>query len=1040
MSMKKGFLSKVRIPIGMLILYLREDWEILEVNEALLELFECQAEEFQGGKKIWEFIYSKDADLLREMLTDIRTRKHQCKIEVRRRRKNGKLVWLQVTGCCYDVECDENLVVLLFSDVSKQKENESYIRLLKKQLESMSALGQEIPFLIDVSNQAILRSKKFEIMCGVNLPSSKLYPLEEEVDNVIHPMDRGRFLSAMKAASEKEMSDLIEYRVNTNLFGGEPLYRKIVTHYQSIYENGQVIRIIGRSYNVEEHSQLPDENRKDSLTKTLSKITIEQEIIRQIEKDPNGKYVMFLLDIDNLKAINDTFGHTFGDTIIVDVANLIRDAFQETDLIGRVGGDEFLIFASNMLLEEAKTKAKQLCQILCKEYTGEGVIRSISVSIGISVYGRDGMTFRGLFEKADHAMYRAKNEGKNTYSIARLGDIGIIPRDSQTNELENVPTKKDTEFLNFASHLMMHARNIDGSLNLLLKHIASKWELDLVCIFENQQNHTMVLTNYNSEVFSFYEKTLFKSNVKEIETAEAEDLSLFYGNSLIESGLGSQLFHGNRMDMQDVSYAMIVAKYNFLGGKTGELCLMSLEKERVWTPDELETLKELVKTISIFVSLRSRMEESDAQIRNMQKRDQLTGLFNLEAFKSRCYNILDTADANKVYAVCYFDFNNFGYINEHYGYKVGDNVLKCFVKHLMNQTLFLAGCRLYSDFFIFLFTEENLQKLEENIQYHMKQFVSQQNNLYPSSGLSTAIGVVPCNPENPDLDIAIENATLAWKMAKYEKHNALIFFEESMRTTKTMEQKIVGEFFEALYRQEFKIYLQPKFNLKTNVIYGAEALTRWQRPDGSIMTPNLFMPLIEKIGYVRELDFNIFERMIAMMKRWKETGNHPLVISVNFSGIHFQKDTEEFYKRIIGIIEKYQVDPSLVEIEITENILIKNLADVQKCLTMLREKGIRIAIDDFGTGYSSLGVLLDIPSDVIKIDKAFIDRCFHEKGEEMLVQIGNLIRVAGKEILFEGIETPEQAQLLVKNNFIYGQGYLCNQPIPDYEFEALYLQ
>ena len=175
------------------------------------------------------------------------------------------------------------------------------------------------------------------------------------------------------------------------------------------------------------------------------------------------------------------------------------------------------------------------------------------------------------------------------------------------------------------------------------------------------------------------------------------------------------------------------------------------------------------------------------------------------------------------------------------------------------------------------------------------------------------------------------------------------------------------------------------------------------------------------------------------MNKWKRENRKEITISVNFSGRHFDSDGKDFMARLDALAIKYDVVPQLIEIEVTEGVMVKNKAALTECLESLRSKGYRVAIDDFGTGYSSLSVLMDTPADVIKIDKSFIEKDMTERQIRFLTEIRRIIDIAGKESIFEGVETEEQRRLLIECGYKNGQGYLCNEPLPAEKFEKIYM-
>jgi EAL domain-containing protein (putative c-di-GMP-specific phosphodiesterase class I)/GGDEF domain-containing protein len=419
-------------------------------------------------------------------------------------------------------------------------------------------------------------------------------------------------------------------------------------------------------------------------------------------------------------------------------------------------------------------------------------------------------------------------------------------------------------------------------------------------------------------------------------------------------------------------------------------------------------------------------------------RDQLTGMQTLEAFKDEVRQIMNDPEPDMQYFVEYMDINNFGYLNDVYGYKVGNRTLQLFAQDCMEQDYFVAGCRFYSDFFVMLLKARDVRSFRHLTVSQHERFTSIQNNQYPGSSMAVRSGVYIYDPRKSDVDTAIENAILAWKTARRRIAKEPVFFERQFREEKFKEQQIIGGFYSALYRDDFCMYLQPKFRLGDHEVYGAEALARWQMTDGTIVKPDAFLEPLEHIGYVMELDFYIFEEVLKAMTRWQTGNKKQIVVSTNFSGLHFENDVEHFLERVRALISKYSISPTLIEVEVTESAMVHNMQNLKYGMDRLHEMGFRIAIDDFGTGYSSLSVLMDIPADVVKMDKSFIDKGIEGRRLDLITEIGKLVRIAGKEIIFEGIETEEQEKLLLECGFHNGQGYLCNRPIMVPEFERLY--
>ena len=692
----------------------------------------------------------------------------------------------------------------------------------------------------------------------------------------------------------------------------------------------------------------------------------------------------------------------------------------------------------NTTVEKAEEKAKLLCHSLEKKYMGQKLHYRLSASIGMAVYAKDGDNYRTLFEKADHAMYRAKQAGKDGYQLAQEEDCGPVKNTRHVIDRQEQISQDDRNFLAFTISLMAHARDLDGSLNLLLKRIAERYHLDMVAVMENAEDDSgMVMTNYYSNVFSFYDRSFIPGMHPMLKKLKPGEYLIF--DPQIDGIVLPPQDSRRESKVENNNNTALITKFEYVGEKIGEVVYLSMDLNRQWKTDEIEMMQELSRALAIFVSLRFRMDESKAQIRQIQRRDSLTNLYNQSAFRETAHEILNRADEKLIYAIEYLDINNFGYVNENYGYKVGDSILKMFAADLSSQPYYNAGCRLYSDFFLVLLCDESKEKLEKNLNLRNRRITNMQNHQYPNSGMGVTAGVYVIEDSRMDIEQAIENANLAWKSAKNAGKQGIMFYESSLRTKRAEEQKIVGEFFEALYRDDFRMYLQPKFILGERHVYGAEALARWRRPDGTILPPAYFMDPLEKIGYITELDFYIFEEVLKTLDKWERQKRRKLVISTNFSGRHFDTDGEEFLNRIQHIFSKYTVPAEYVEIEVTEGVLVKNVHVLERCVNRLHEMGFRVSIDDFGTGYSSLSVLADMPADVVKIDKSFINKDMNGKKMDILYEIGRMVKILQKDIIIEGVETEEQEKLLINGGFTCGQGYLCNKPIPIGEFEKLYL-
>ena len=282
----------------------------------------------------------------------------------------------------------------------------------------------------------------------------------------------------------------------------------------------------------------------------------------------------------------------------------------------------------------------------------------------------------------------------------------------------------------------------------------------------------------------------------------------------------------------------------------------------------------------------------------------------------------------------------------------------------------------------------------------------------------------------------IDNANLARKHIKKNAENKCCFYDDELEERVKMELDICNSMQQALDDQEFIMYLQPKVDLETNKIVGAEALTRWQRKDGKFMFPDQFIPLFEKNGFIIQLDFYIYECACKAIKKWEELEIEPVTISVNVSRVHL--NTDDFVEKVMELVKRYKIKHEYLEFELTESIFLDNTESAISTMHELREKGFYVSIDDFGAGYSSLNLLKDMTTDVLKLDKEFFGGGDMKQEEKIIVSsITNMAKQLKMKVLSEGVETESQSKFLKEIDCDMAQGYLFAKPMPEDEFTSL---
>ena len=446
-----------------------------------------------------------------------------------------------------------------------------------------------------------------------------------------------------------------------------------------------------------------------------------------------------------------------------------------------------------------------------------------------------------------------------------------------------------------------------------------------------------------------------------------------------------------------------------------------------------------IYSIDSVQQLKKRIVSDKAEIERLSTTDQVTGLLMRKAFKDKVIKYLaNEFDSSFCYAIVYSDINDFSYVNDYFGFDSGNQMLHDFAQEILSSPYCICSSRIYSDFYVTFAKAGSREEIIETIKDTNTRFNDEQKLKYPASDLHISSGVYFFSDKNVDVTIAIDNADLARRSVKGVKEIPCGIYSERMRKQRSHEQQIAAELKNALQTGQIELFLQPKFSLDTRELIGAEALSRWRNPDGSYKLPYEFISVLEKVGYIVDLDMYIYESLLKTMSRWKREGYKLFPVSINFSRNH--AGHKNFVDRLTALSDFYNIDPVLIEIEITESSFMQDFNALYSDMKKLRERGFKIDIDDFGMGYSSLSVLLNAPVDIVKVDKVFIDNIASSpQARDYVNQICSLINLTKKSIIFEGVETEDQAQILANSGHKMAQGWLFDKAISVAEFERKYM-
>ncbi|HDR7792812.1 TPA: EAL domain-containing protein [Bacillus luti] len=414
--------------------------------------------------------------------------------------------------------------------------------------------------------------------------------------------------------------------------------------------------------------------------------------------------------------------------------------------------------------------------------------------------------------------------------------------------------------------------------------------------------------------------------------------------------------------------------------------------------------------------------------------DQLTGLMN----RISCTNKLNVLlNENINFALVFIDLDEFHLINDTFGHKEGDKVLQKVTECLSN--LQIEGMHLFrehDDQFVMLIeniTKECVEEVAKSILKRIcEHFVIEEEDVY----LSASIGIVMAPTDGEDEKLLFQRVDAALEKAKEKGKGHYYFYCRGLDCEREKRFIIENQLHRAIEKEEFFLYYQPQINIETKKIASMEALIRWENKDLGFVTPNQFIPLAERTGFIIKLDEWVVDQVCQQIREWLNKGYEVVPIAVNISARHFRSIT--LIEMITRALNKYNVPAHLLAIEVTEGALIHK--DVSKrVLLQLKEQNLKIHLDDFGTGYSSLSYLKTYPIDTLKIDRSFMEGIHvDERDTNVTAAIIHLAHTLELNVIAEGVEKAEQIQFLKEKKVKFVQGYYYSRPLSKYDVENTY--
>lgn len=417
--------------------------------------------------------------------------------------------------------------------------------------------------------------------------------------------------------------------------------------------------------------------------------------------------------------------------------------------------------------------------------------------------------------------------------------------------------------------------------------------------------------------------------------------------------------------------------------------------------------------------------------------DDLTGLPTKDQHKAQAAAILNLFYDKYKYAYVSCDIIDFKVFNETYGYAYGNVALK-YTATMWTSCLRASELlsRTTRDHFCMLLRYEDKEELQHRI-FAMLEMASDfpvdKEGGKHKAAFRCGIYLIQGNEE---INKIRSRADMARKSLPKSLFNSIAFYDENNLVKELEKKELESDIREAINNRELKVFYQPKYSILTEKIVGAEALIRWNHPKRGMVSPEEFIPICEENGYVCELDFYVLEEVCLKMKEWKDLGKNSIKISINFSRMHLSDPA--FVDKLLERIDYHGLEPSMIEIELTESVAHHEISTLLAVMRKIKQVGFGLSMDDFGSGYSSLNLLREMPVDVLKLDKGFLDDCSGDSSTREKRIIAHVISMAKDleiTVLAEGVETKQQKDFLKESRCDMIQGYYYAKPMPVEDFE-----
>lgn len=744
--------------------------------------------------------------------------------------------------------------------------------------------------------------------------------------------------------------------------------QRLVESINQALENFRIEYLLRRANN-----ELSLTHSIDPLTGIYNRRGYFERISELMHGSKECNVILVSCDMDRLKEINDTYGHSEGDIAISAVANAIKAGCGKDGICARFGGDEFILTVPynadkqrelSRLIGEIQMEIDKFNRSAGKPY-------EVSISVGGS-YGTVTCIddINELMRNTDHLMYEQK----------RLKKAMLVP----ATEAQQIRQEVKSAVQDYNQRMHKIFADFDRCTYFYMNYIDFKWY-----VIENKCTPKCLLSSSVGPLRAIWLSGAIYPDDKLLFDSFCHKIRKSFNDGITEKSLSVNIRLCEIEGAPPVWYRIDV----HLAGKSGKM-------------------EEVAGYIRVL--------ETD-EIINLEIQDYYTTTDNPIMFHDMISQRLNAYPDTK-FALIQFDVKRFKLINENYGEDAGTEMLH-FLTHQLNNYCSnpRLSARMSGDVFMLLtpYTDkDDILKTISELQLNLKGF--------REYSYEFVFGVYQIDDRSISVRTMCDCAAMARQSIKKNALESVAFYNKNMQKAIKERKFVESHMKKALDNNEFIIYLQPKFSISSGEAIGYEALVRWQSPECGMIYPDSFIPLFEENGFITKLDAYVWECACMVLRDWIDRHFTPLPISVNVSRANL--DNESFLDVLDGLIDKYRLPKHLLELEITESI--ENDATL-RMTEKIKERGFILLMDDFGSGYSSLNTLQDTRFDVLKLDREFFStHMSNDRGKKIIMHTISMSKDVGLGLIAEGVETADQAQFLENCGCDTAQGYLYAKPMP----------